>query len=169
MAMSIFETNISYTYHQDDMQQILNLAIARQSDKGEFSRGQLLEIAAELGISPQALQEAEQEWLLQQQQRQKHSQFNFYRRSQLKKHFGRFVIINSFFMGLNVLTAGQLSWALYILLFWGAGLGLNAWNTYQLQGQEYERAFQKWHRRQQLSQMASSLYSRVNNWLKALG
>lgn len=167
--MTVFNRQIIRSYHQEDIQQILNIAIARQSDGGEFSREQLMEIADELGISAENLFEAEQEWLIQQEQRQKHREFNLYRHGQLKKSFGKYLIVNSFLVGLNVLTAGELSWSLYILLFWGLGLGLNAWNTYQLEGEEYERAFQKWYRKHQLSQIARSLYSRVNTWIKSVG
>ncbi len=165
--MTVFETNISRSYHQEDIQQILNLAIARQANQGEFSREQLVEIAAELGISTETLQEAEQEWLNHQGERHKRSEFNLYRRSQLRKRSGRFLIVNTFLVGLNLVSAGQLSWSLYILLFWGLGLGLNAWNTYQLQGEEYERAFQKWYRKYQLAQAAQSVYTRINHWLRA--
>lgn len=167
--MTVFNRKIIRSYHQEDIQQILNIAIARQSDGGELSREQLIEIADELGISAENLLEAEQEWLIQQEQRQKHREFNFYRHNQLKKRAGKYLIINSFLVGLNVLTAGELSWSLYILLFWGLGLGLNAWNTYQLEGEEYERAFQTWYRKHQLSKIARSLYSRVNTWIKSAG
>jgi hypothetical protein len=165
--MTIFESQITRSYHQEDIQQILNLAIARQANGGEFSREQLVEIAAELGISTESLLEAEQEWLVQQQERQKHHDFNIYRRGQLKKRIGKYLIVNSFFVGLNLLSAGELSWSLYILLFWGLFLGLSAWNTYQLQGEEYELAFQKWYRKHQFIQVANSIYTRINNWIKA--
>ena len=165
--MTFFETEITRSYQQEDIQQILNLAIAHQAkDGGEFSREQLVEIAAELGISTQTLLEAEQEWLVQQEERQKHRDFNMYRHAQLKKRFGKYLIVNSFLVGLNLLTAGALSWSLYILLFWGLWLGLSAWNTYQLQGEEYERAFKKWYRKHQLRQTAYSIYTRINNWIK---
>jgi hypothetical protein len=167
--MTAFKSNISRSYHQEDIQQILNLAIARQSDGGELSREQLIEIAGELGISTEILLQAEQDWLLQQQERQKHRDFNLYRQSQLKRRFGKYLIVNLFLVCLNLLTQGQLSWSLYILLFWGFGLSLNAWNTYQLQGEDYERSFQRWYRKHQLTQVAQSLYSRINTWLKAVG
>jgi hypothetical protein len=166
--MTVSKTNIIRSYHQEDIQQILNLAIARQANDGEFSREQLVEIAGELGISTETLREAEQEWLIQQDQRQKHHAFNLYRRSQLKKRFGKYLIVNSFFVGLNWLSSGALSWSLYILLFWGLWLGLNAWHTYQAQGEEYERAFQKWYRRHQLTNFAQTIYTRLNYWIKTV-
>ena len=163
--MSVFETKITRSYQQEDIQQILNLAIARQDNVEEFSHEQLVEIANELGISTASLLEAERDWLLQKGEQQKRNDFNLYRQSKLKRRFGKYLIINSFLVGLNFLSNGQLSWSLYILLFWSLSLGLNTWNTYQLQGEEYEQAFQKWHRKYQLTQ---SISTRINNWMKAL-
>lgn len=163
--MTNSETKIARSYQQEDIQQILNLAIARQASSGEFSREQLLEIASELGISTQTLREAEQEWLVKQGDQQQRQQFNLYRRSQLQQRFAKFLIINSFLVGLNFISAGALSWSLYILLFWGLGLALNAWNTFHMQGEEYEQAFQRWNRKHQISTSISNLF---NNFVKAL-
>ena len=158
------EAKTSRSYHQEDIQQILQIAIARQVHEGEFSREQLLEIAAELEISPACLQVAEQEWLAQQGLLQKRQAFNTYRRGKLRKRFGNYVIVNSFLLLLNLASAGALSWSLYVVLFWGLGLGLSTWNTYQNKGEDYERAFQKWYRQHQLKQSVNTL---LNRWLKA--
>ena len=162
--MTISEPKITRSYHQEDIQQILQIAIARMAHEGEFSREQLLEIAAELEISPECLQIAEREWLTQQADSQKRQEFNTYRRSKLQKRVGNYVIVNSFFVLLNLVSAGDLSWSLYVVLFWGSGLGLNIWNTYQYKGEDYEKAFQTWHRQHQLKQSVNTL---LNKWLKA--
>jgi hypothetical protein len=166
--MPVSDTQMTHSYHQEDIQQILNLAIARQSNDGEFTRTQLVEIADELGISAETLIAAEQEWLLRKDEIQKRDEFNLYRHKQLKKGIGKYVIVNSFLIILNLLSAGQLSWSLYILLIWGLWLGLRAWNTYQLEGEDYERAFQKWYRKHQLSSIARSIFTRIDNWLKSV-
>jgi len=57
---------------------------------------------------------------------------------EITKHCGNCVIVNSFLVLLNLVSAGGLSWSLYIVLFWGLGLGLDTWNTYQYTGEEYE-------------------------------
>ncbi len=163
--MANSQTHITRSYQQEDIQQILNLAIARQASGDEFTREQLVEIATELGISTDTLAEAEQDWLVQQKEGLKRQEFNSVRRIRLQKRIGKYVIINGFLVGLNFISAGEVSWSLYILLFWGLGLGLNAWNTYQLQGEEYEQAFRRWYRKHQI---AESISSRINNWLKAV-
>ncbi len=167
--MSVFETKITHSYNQQDIQQILNLALTRQEMVEEFSREQLVEIASELGISTHTLLEAEREWLAEQQEQQKRHEFNHYRRSQLKKSVGKFVIVNSFLLAINLINVGYLSWSLYIFLFWGLWIALRAWNTYQVQGDDYERAFQKWKLQNQVKQIAQSTYTSLKNWIQDQG
>lgn len=155
------ESQIAKSYSQEDIQQILNLAISRQAYEGEFTRKQLLEIAEELEISPDCLQAAERDWSSQQIEIQKRQAFNQHRRSKLKKQAGKYVIINSFLLSLNWLSAGDLSWSPYILLIWGLGLGLNAWSTFQSQGEEYERAFSKWYRRHQVKRSLNTFFNKL--------
>ena len=159
--MSFSETQITRSYNQEEIQQILQLAISRQSYEGEFTREQLLEIAAELEISPNNLQLAEQEWLNKQGEIEKRQAFNAYRWGRFKKSLGKYAIANSFLMLLNIVSAGYLSWSLYILLLWGLGLGLSAWNTFQSDGEEYERAFKQWHLKHQLRESVNSFFHKL--------
>lgn len=158
--MNAAENRITRLYHQEDIQQILQIAISRQAHEGDFTREQLLEIAAELEISPECLQAAEKEWLLGQVDQQHRLAFNAHRRRNIQKSFGNYAIANSFFVLLNLLIAGELSWSLYIALFWGVGLGLNTWNTFQAKGEEYEKAYRRWYRNYQLKQSVNSLVDR---------
>lgn len=157
-------TKISRTYHQEDIQQILQIAIARQAYEGEFTREQLLEIAAELEISPECLQVAEKEWLIQQSDNQRRQEFNKSRRRKIQKRLGKYAISNSFLLLLDLVSGGGISWSLYIMLFWGLFLGLDVWNTYQAQGEDYERAFQNWQRQHQIKQ---SINTFLDKFLKA--
>ena len=162
--MTTYDTKITQTYHQEDIQQILQIAIANQAYQGEFTRDQLLEIAAELEISPQCLQEAEQQWLAKQTDIQKRLDFNKFRQRRLQKRLGRYGITNSFLVLLNLVSSGELSWSLYILLFWGLFLGLDVWNNFQSQGDDYEKAFQKWQRQHQIK---NSINTFLDKLLKA--
>lgn len=148
-------------YRQEDVQQILQIAIARQAHAGEFTRDQLLEIAAELDIPSETLQAAEQEWLTQQVKLQKQQEFNAYRRHQLQQQVGKYAIVNTFLIVLDTVTTGGLSWSLYVLFFWGLGLGLKAWNLFHSEGEHYERAFQRWQRKTQFRRLADRLWSRL--------
>jgi hypothetical protein len=149
------------------VRRILQLAIARQADDQdkEFSYQQLLEIAKELDISPDALNLAEIDWRSQHSEIQQREAFNSYRLGRFKKRVGNYAIINSFLMLLDIVGGGGLAWSLYFLLFCGLTLGLDIWNTFQTKGEEYEMAFQKWNRKHQIKQTINTV---VNKWFKSL-
>jgi hypothetical protein len=147
-------------YRQDEVQQILNIAIARQTTTEELSRSQLIEIAEEMGISLPELHEAETAWLQQRQVDQERYLFDQYRRTRFRHRVTRYAIVNASLIILNVVTVGHLSWALYPLLGWGAGVALGGWRTFQRQGEPYENAFAKWQRQRQLKQTVGRVLDR---------
>lgn len=148
-------------YQAEEAQAILQIAIARQTEDGELTRSQLLEIADELGISASTLAEAEQQWALQRQENAALREFDQFQRQRFQSHLVRFAVINLALFAFNWLTAGTISWALYIFLFWGAALGLQAWQTYWPNTQQYRRNFEKWRRREQIKRS----FSRFMDWL----
>lgn len=172
--MAAFEPHNNRSYSQEDVQRILQLAIARQADDQdkEFSYELLSEIAGELDISPECLQLAEKDWRSQQSEIQQRKAFDTYRLSRFKKRFGNFAIVNSVLMLADFVGGAGLSWSLYILLFWGLTVGLDFWNNFHAKGEEYEMAFQKWYRKNQLKQNVNTVLQTantlLNKWFKAL-
>ena len=156
---------INRCYSQEDVQQILQLAIARQADDDkEFSHEVLLEIASELDISPETLRLAEDDWVAKQGEIQHRHAFNLHRQRRFKKRSGNYFIFNTFLVFMDLLTGGGINWSLYIVLSWGLLVGLDGWNTFQTKGEDYEAAFQRWHRKHQLK---SSFNNLLNKFLKA--
>jgi len=98
--MTDFNSHTLRSYTQEDVQEILQLAISRQvnDNNQEFSYQQILEIAAELQISPDTLQQAERDWLVKQSEVEQREAFNIYRRSKFKKRLGNYAIMNIFFL-----------------------------------------------------------------------
>lgn len=150
-------------YRQDEVQQILHIAIARQASTGELTRSQLVEIAEEMGISLAELHEAETEWLKQRRVDQERYLFDQYRRTRFRHRVTRYVIVNAFLIVLNVVMAGQVSWAWYPLIGWGLAVALGGWRTFQRQGDPYENAFAKWQRQRQLKQTVGRVLDRFLN------
>ena len=148
-------------YQAEDAQAILQIAIARHTEEGEFTRPQLLEIAEELGISEITLAEAEQQWALQQRESSDLKDFDQFQRQRFQSHVVRFAVINVVLFVFNWMAAGTLSWALYIFFLWGAALGLQAWQTYWPNTQQYRHRFEKWRRREQIKRS----FSRFMDWL----
>ena len=155
--MTNSQNKITQTYTQDDVQQILQLALVHHSEESELTKTQVLEIAQEMGITPEELAAAEKEWLAQQGKFQEKQIFNQIRREKLKKSAIKYGIVNSFLLLLNLVTAHTLSWSLPMLLLWGLWLALDTWKTFQIEGEDYENAFQRWRLKKQVGQSIGSL------------
>ncbi|NER84176.1 MAG: 2TM domain-containing protein [Leptolyngbya sp. SIO1D8] len=148
-------------YQSEDAQAILQIAIARHTEEGALTRAQLLEIGEELGISATTLAEAEQEWQLQCLEKADLKAFDEFQKQRLQSHLLRFVVLNALLLTVNFMLSSELSWAIYILLFWGTAIGLQTWQTFQPNQHRYREEFEKWRRRQQLKRS----FNRFVDWL----
>ena len=162
--MSGSEIQSPQSYEPEDIQQILQIALAQQNDQqqGELSKEQLWEIAEDLNISRDCLQAAEQDWFTKKITQQKRRAFNEYRQDQLKQKGIKCLILNGLLISLDFINAHHLSWSLYILLLWSSWFALNVWKTYQSKGEEYEEAFRSWERRSELKQIFSNIRDSIS-------
>ncbi len=109
------------TYSSDDVQKILQLAMAHKQEE-TFSSKQLSEMAVELGISPELLKTAEQEWSIQAKScKQQQARREIMRRG-FKAHLISFLAVNAFLVVLNLATTPRDFWAIYPISGWGLGL-----------------------------------------------
>ncbi len=161
------EFPLTQSYIQEDAQEILKIAFTSKQETDELSREQLLEIAAELGISPGELAVAEQQWRLRKQENQEKKLFNLYRYQKLKQNLIRYAIVGSFLLVLNIVTTHGIGFALSILLFWGIFLALNAWKVSQTEGEDYERSFSRWRLKKQLGQSIGTIADKVLKGLQS--
>lgn len=149
------------SYSPEDIQQILNIAIARHHSDEELTRQQLWEIASEMDISNAIIKSAEKDWLEKKVvDRQRHA-FDVYRRQNFQQKLTKYAIVNTFLISLNLIAAGTLSWSLYILLFWGLGVALNGWKAYQSKGDAYDKAFQRWSFQNEVKQTMTTVWTRL--------
>jgi hypothetical protein len=149
-------------YASEEAQQILQIAIAKETESGELTRAQLAEIAAELNIAPETLWSAEREWMDLKSVSAQQALFNQQRRQKFQHHLIRYSIFNSFLLLLNLLAGGY-GFALFVALAWGIGLSLHAWRAYQSSGYRYQKDFEQWQRRQQVKRSMSNLFNRFLN------
>ncbi|MEO1352230.1 MAG: 2TM domain-containing protein [Cyanobacteria bacterium J06635_15] len=152
--------SISELYASEEAQEILQIAIAKQTESGELSRGQLSEIASELGISDDDLWAAEQEWINHKGEMQEQATFNQYRRQRFQHHLIRYLVTNGFLVLIDLLLGGGIQLSLFILLVWGIGLALHAWQTFWPSRIRYDEDFQKWQRKKRLRQSVSNFMNR---------
>lgn len=148
-------------YASEDAQQILQIAITKETEVGELSRHQLAEIASELGIAAETLWSAEREWLSLKGEAAEQFVFNQQRKQKFHHHLVRYSIINGFLILLDLLTGSGLGWSFFILLPWSTGLALHGWQTYQLSGYRYQTEFENWQRRQRVKQSVNKFVNRL--------
>ncbi|MEM9448077.1 MAG: 2TM domain-containing protein [Cyanobacteria bacterium P01_E01_bin.6] len=160
-------------YSHEEVQEILNLAIARQTDAGELTYHQLLEIADELGLSAHDIQQAEDDWRSLDTEVKDRQEFCRYRQIQFRQHAFKYLIVNGFIhvialLGLSL--AGQpltlLPGPLIFSLIWGMFLSLDGWSSIQTEGSRFDRRYQKWRRTILLRRSVNNL---VNRGSKAVG
>ncbi len=149
-------------YASEEAQQILQIAIAKETEVGELTRIQLVEIAAELNIAPETLLSAEREWTALKSESAQQHLFNQQRRQKFRHHLIRYGIVNSFLLLLNLLLGGY-GFAAFVALGWGIGLALHGYKAYQSSGYRYQKDFETWQRRQQVKQSVRSFVSRLLN------
>jgi 2TM domain len=150
--MDFSQQSLTPSHSQEDIREILNIALADRSTLDpDLSHSQLLEIAQEFSISPDSIELAKNQWLSQQQAIKKHQDFDLYRRSKLQDRFGKYAIVNACLIPLNFFTGFGVPWSLYVLTSWGIVRGVAAWRVFfQRQGYAYDRAFQKWEYQQKI-------------------
>jgi 2TM domain len=150
--MDFLKQPSTHTYSQEDVREILDIAMVDRSTLDpELSHPQLLEIAQELSISPESIELAKDRWLSQQQVMRKHKEFDTYRRSKLQDRLGKYALVNACLIPLNFFTGFGVPWSLYVLTSWGIMRGVAAWRVFfQRQGYAYDCAFQKWDDRQKM-------------------
>jgi hypothetical protein len=109
------------TYTPEDVQAILTDALALQASD-RFTRAQLLEMAAEMNISADLLDQVEQNWRQRQQQQAEEQARKQKRRRLLRQQLITYALVNGGLILLNLSTAGTITWAIFPLLGWGSGL-----------------------------------------------
>ena len=148
-------------YTSEDIQHIIQIALTRKGEDDELTRQQLWEIADELNIDLPTLQAAENQWLQYRTVAEKRKAFDLYRSNLFKQKGIKYLVVNGFFLFLNLIATGGLSWSLYILLFFALDLGLSWWKTFHSKDEEYERAFQRWSFRNEVKQTFSSIWQKL--------
>jgi 2TM domain len=163
--MNSSEQSLTRSYSQEDVQQILNIALAQYPQQDtELSYAQLLEIADEMRISPDTLKLAETSWLNQQRSTNKFKEFELHRKSKFQGKLGTYLIVNGVLVSFNLFLAGGfgIPWSLWILSMWSIGFGLDTWKfLFQRQGQAYERAFKNWERKRKIQKSISGLIDKL--------
>lgn len=131
-------------YEEDEAEQILRLAASFSSPTGAMSRERLLATAAELGISPEAVDLAEQQYSRQRTDVAERAEFDAIQRREFYGHLASYVIVNVFLVAVNLVTDASYFWAMWPILGWGLGIAFHVVETFFKSSESYREEFEKW-------------------------
>lgn len=157
-----FTNNGEFLYPAEDAQQILRLAIARETESGELSRAQLMEIAEELGISAATLAEAEQEWEIKRYEVADRRLFDSQRKQLLHSDMVQFGLWMVGVLIFQLATGGWLWNGLILIVFgiWFLHIAWDAWRISHPDNHAYQQEFQRWRRKQQMKRAVGGFVRR---------
>lgn len=154
-------------YDDNDAEEILRLA-SRDAVAGGMSRERLMQTAAELGITPEAVARAEKQLTtkreadrIQLEEVELRKQFRKERRRSFFNDLGSYLGVNTFMIGIWLFTSGIHSyfWPGWVLGGWGIGLVSDFWDTF-VAGDD-EKKFQRWLKRRNRTMGSSDIMLRA--------
>jgi hypothetical protein len=131
-------------YEEEEAEQILRLAASLTSPAGAMSRERLLATAAELGISPEAVEMAERQFAGKKAEIADRAEFDTIQRREFYGHLLSYVLVNGFLVVINILTSPTYFWAMWPILGWGLGLAFHFAETFFKNSENYREEFVKW-------------------------
>ena len=131
-------------YEEDEAEQILKLAATLSSSTGAMSRERLLQTAAELGITPEAVELAETQFATQKQLARERKQFDLEQRREFNSFVLTFFVITGALLALNIFTGAHFLWAFWLSGLMLIGIAFEAVETFVRGRQAYQEAFAKW-------------------------
>ncbi len=136
---------------EEDVEAILRLAIRHPGETTTDLRQRLQQTATELGIPPEALARAEEQYFKGKTVKDELREYQEERKRQARIHLISYIAVNAGLLGINVLTAmGDKSpslWALYPLLGWGIGLVIHLGSVFFTKPSVTDDEFIEWRRR----------------------
>ncbi len=166
MADLVTDSYISdgeFLYPAEDAQQILSLAIASQTESGELSRAQLLEIADEMGIAADTIAAAERDWDVKKYELADQRLFDSQRKQRFQHNLSRLLIMGGCVLVFQLATGSWLwNWLLYLTFGpWAIQASWDAWRIYRPNEYGYRKEFQSWRRKQQMKRAVGGAMRRL--------
>ena len=143
-------------YSEDEAEAILREAARLDRSGGSAqSRERLLATAAELGISEQAVREAEGRVAENMQLDRDRAEFELSRKSKFREQVASYVGTSIMLLGINFLTTGfsmRLSgmWSLWVVGIWGFSIISDMFQYYFRSKEREQVAFEKWRQKKSL-------------------
>lgn len=146
-------------YDDNEAEEILRIA-SRETGGGGMSEERLLQTAAELGISPDAVRRAEEQVRLKRESDRVQSedvelrkQFEAERKGKFMTDFLSYIAVNAGLVGIWWMSGANYFWPAWVMLGWGIGVATDFLQTFFNRD---ETKFQRWKNRRHRKSMGSA-------------
>jgi len=153
-------------YEEKDAEEILRLA-ARDSTAGGMTRDRLVQTAAELGITPEAVERAERQLVqkreadrIAEEEVELRKQFKAERRRGFMNEIYSFLGTNGMMVGIWWMTGHEYFWPGWLMLAWGIGLVSSFASAFL--GKDEDKKFRRWLRRRSRIMGMSDMVQRAD-------
>lgn len=141
-------------FRPDETEEILRRAIAIDTMQ-ERGKELMRRTAEEMGISQEALDQAEREYFQQMRDEQELREFTRQRRASFWSHLGTYFVINASLVAIDLISDGRLEWAYWPILGWGIGIAIQAIETFNRHDEDFQKAFEKWRKKRNKAESAT--------------
>lgn len=146
-------------YTEEQANAILRRAVERMPMKDEMSRAQLESIATELGITPEALQKAEEGWEAEQFEAEERTLYVAFRRKGFLRHLKIYAAVNLLLLVLTGMSGANDAITIFLmsLIGWGVGLAIHAGFALTTHGADFEAGLGRWRIERRARELAAQI------------
>lgn len=138
----------NHGYSDQDMSEIIKRAAAIDGN-ANVDRQILERTASELGISNEALEQAEAEYRQGIATESEREQFIAHRMANFYGHLATYVVVNIFLSFLALRGSGHF-WAIWPIMGWGIGIAIEFFNVRLTAGTGFDGEFARWRERRSI-------------------
>jgi len=132
----------------EQIEQIIKIALANKTNKVTDNKINIYEIAKELNIDESVLNDAIKQFESNAEINKIRETYIKHKKKKFFEHFFYYAFVNSTLIAFNILSDGSISWSLMLLIGWGLGLAINAYNAFNFNEEDFQRFYKKILRRQ---------------------
>lgn len=133
---------------EDDVEEILRLAIRHPEGTATDLRQRLQQTATELGIPPESLARAEAQYFQGKTVKEELREYQEERHRAARTHLISYIAVNLGLLGINLIgSRGDKLWVLYPLIGWGIGLMIHLGSVYFVKPSVTDDEFVEWRKR----------------------
>jgi len=130
-------------YQEDEAEAILRLA-ARRGETGGMSREALLRVAGEVGISAEAVEQAELQLAGQREDEDLATEFRRKQRVDFVERLASYAATSGFMIGIWFFTGHGFFWPAFVILAMGIGVVTDIPKHFFVGGTSYQSSFTRW-------------------------